>query len=498
MFVGAIYKNPELFIEYSQTIRSQYDFSDEATKFFYDCAEIMYSTRTQTFNKSTISTFMAEDIERLTQYKKFGGFKTLDEWIKLAINEDMKNYFEILKKYSLLREYSRNGFDTSKIITHKKFETFTAMDIYRLIRSKADRIHTVILSNSETEILNSNTKNTLLHCMEKPDMGVRIPFPIMNDIFRGFKLKSVMAVGMLSNAGKSRFMTKLFAYIALVLKEKVFIMLNEMSVEEMRYALITTVVNNPEFQKIHGIKLKKKEKELTLGLYKDKAGNIITQEVDEWGEPAETVEEYIKRVSENSEEFNQIMKITDWIDSETHESIIVKDVAGAYDDKSIEFELRKAALTNGIKYWFYDTCKQDVKDTGDWAAMKATVTKLTEISKELGMFGYLSIQLTDDTNFIKPDELNSSNIANCKGLKHVLHTLILFKEITLSEYSKYGYYSNILNPDWGEPILKALDPKKRYYCGCVDKNRFGSKQKILFELDLDLNVWNEIGTLAKK
>ena len=498
MFVGAIYKNPELFIEYSQTIRSQYDFSDEATKFFYDSAEIMYSTRTQTFNKTTISTFMAEDMERLAQYKKFGGFKTLEEWIKLAIVDDMKNYFEILKKYSLLREYSRNGFDVSKIMTHKKFETFTALDIYRLIRSKADRIHTVILSNSETEILNSNIKSTLLQCMEKPDMGIKIPFPIMNDIFRGFKLQSVMAIGMLSNAGKSRFMTKLFAYIALVLKEKVFVMLNEMSVKEMRYALITTVINNPEFQEVHGIKLNKKEKEITLGLYKNKNGDLITQEVDEWGEPAETVEEYIKRVSENSEEFNQIMKIADWIESELNEHIIIKDVAGSYDDKSLEFELRKAALTHGAKYWFYDTCKQDVKDTGDWAAMKATVTKLTEISKELNMFGYLSIQLTDDTNFIKPDELNSSNIANCKGLKHVLYTLILFKEIVQSEFKKYGYYINTLNNDWGEPMLKDLDVKKRYYCGCVDKNRFGKRTKLLFELDLDLNTWTELGELVKK
>ena len=59
----------------------------------------------------------------------------------------------------------------------------------------------------------------------------------------------------------------------------------------------------------------------------------------------------------------------------------------------------------------YDTFKNDLSTTGDWAAMKVTATKLTELAKQLDMFGYLSIQLTDDANFIKPDELTSSNIA---------------------------------------------------------------------------------------
>ena len=88
----------------------------------------------------------------------------------------------------------------------------------------------------------------------------------------------------------------------------------------------------------------------------------------------------------------------------------------------LEFEIRKANLTQGISYFFYDTFKNDLSTTGDWAAMKVTATKLTELAKQLDMFGYLSIQLTDDANFIKPDELTSSNIANCKSIKHVLRS----------------------------------------------------------------------------
>lgn len=88
-----------------------------------------------------------------------------------------------------------------------------------------------------------------------------------------------MAVGMLSNAGKSRLMTKLIAYITLVLKEKVFVLLNEMSVEEIRYALITTVINNPEFQEIHGLKIKRKKKNSLLGYTKITKVNLFIRNV---------------------------------------------------------------------------------------------------------------------------------------------------------------------------------------------------------------------------
>lgn len=496
LFVGCIYKQPDLLVNYGQYVRSKYDFSDEVTRFFYDSAEIIYKTRSQTFNKTTVSTYFSEEPDRLSTFKKYGGWKTIESWIKLAITDDIQKYQEIIKKYSLLREYQRNGFDISKIVEHKKFEQFTASDIYRLIRGKADRIHTVILTNQEAEILNSHIKETLLSCMEKPDLGVPLPFPVLNDIFRGCKLGSTMAVGMLSNAGKTRFMTMIIAYLTLVNHERVFVMLNEMGVEDLRKCLVTTIINNKEFQKLHGIKLKKPEKELTLGLYKNNKGEYIYQKTDDFGEAIETTEEYIKRVSANSEEYNKIMKIAEWIEAETNELILVKDMASGYDDKTLEFEIRKANLTHGAKYFFYDTCKQDVEATGDWAALKATVTKLTDIAKQLEMFGYLSIQLTDDTEFCKPDELNSNNIANAKQLKHIVWTMALFKEISPSDFHKYRYVQH--DEKWGKDAECELQAEKRYYAANVDKNRFGCKKKVIFEVDLDLNTWVEVGELRRK
>ena len=52
--------------------------------------------------------------------------------------------------------------------------------------------------------------------------------------------------------------------------------------------------------------------------------------------------------------------------------------------------------------------------------------------------------------------------------------------------------------NWGENTTCDLDPTKRYYIFNCDKNRFGNKLKIVFEVDLDLNIWIEKGILVKK
>lgn len=496
LFIGSIYKKPDLLIEYGQYIRSQYDFSDEVTRFFFDHAEIIYQKRTQTFNKTTLATYFAEDKDKQALYKKYGGYKTVESWMKLAITDDIKNYQEVLKKYSLLREYQRNGFNIENIINHKKFEQFTAQDIYRLIRGKADRIHTVILTNEEAEAVDANIQSMLLDCMEKPDMGILTPYSLFNEMYRGLKLKSTMAIGMLSNSGKTRWLVKIIAFITLILHQKVLLLLNEMSILDVKKCLICTVINNPEFQKIHGIKLTKPERELVLGLYKDNNGKYIYRQTNEAGEFIESLEDYIERVKANSEEYANVMKVAAWVESTTEKLILAKDLSTGYDDRTLEFEIRKANLVHGIKYWFYDTFKSDVSSMGDWSAMKATETKLTSISQELNMFGYFSFQLTDDAEFVKPDELTSNNIANCKQIKHDLWTLGMFKEIKKTDFYKYGYLQK--DEEWGEEVVCDLKPDKRYYIFNCDKNRFGNKLKIVYEVNLDLNTWIEKGILVRK
>ncbi len=495
LLVGSFYKNPDLYVSWGQYIRSKYDFDDEATRFFYDCFELMYKTFAQSFDETKVNTFMSQDKDRLKIYKKFGAYKTITQWMSLADIEDFKNYFNIVKKYSLTREYQRNGYPVQKILQHKQFNEWSAQDIYKMIRAKADKIHTVILANEESVVLNENVEQTINGFIFKPQMGLEIPWRQINEMFRGCRLGKVVFSGYLSNEGKTRNLMKLLAYITLVKNEKFLLLSNEMDEEDLRSALITTVVNNKEFKELHGIDIIKPEKEIVLGLYKDDNGKFITRSCDKHGNFIESEEDYIKRIFKNSNEYRKIIEIGKWIDSKKDKQIFFKDVGMDYSNTTLEFEYRKHNIIYGVKYAGYDTLKGFGSD--DWQSVKQTATKLKEIMKELKMFLWAVFQLTDDTVWTDIFELSSNNIANAKQIKHIADMLIIGKRIPKKDYNKYQYISN--DSCWGEPIAYDLSYSKNYFALKIDKNRGGNKDIIpLLEIDLNLNTWYEIGYLIKK
>lgn len=497
LFVGAIYKNASLLVDYGYYIRPQYDFSDDATRFFYEHAMIIFQTRSQELSKVNVIPYMSEDSERFITFKRFGGYKTIEGWMSMASENDVKNYVDILKKYSLLREYQRNGFNVDRVIKHKKFDTFDANQIYRLIRSKADRIKTVVMPENDAQILNSHVQETIMDCLAQPDQGYPYPFEEWTEMFRGARHGIMLLLGMLSNAGKSRILCKLVAYNALVNRENVLVLLNEMNVVEFRYALITTVINNPEFEALHGIHLRKREREITLGIYHDNNGNVIERKKDSNGRFVEPVEDFVARLQRDSDEFNKVQQIAKWIDEESVGRIVVKDIQSDYSEDAVRFEIRKAVLTDKIKFVAYDTLKPEKSSIGQWDDFKRTATVLSELAKELRINLTATFQLTDDAALLDPLDLTTNQIASSKQIMHVADEMVVFAEVKKENFSKYHYQNK--DPEWGEiGALTNLSNKKRYYICNTLKNRAGNKLKLLFSLDLDLNTWFCDGTVSRK
>ena len=501
-FVGAIYQEPDLLIDYGYHIRSKYDFAGEVTRYFYNLAELMYKSRYETFTEMGTISFAQEKTDSFSTFKKYGGWNTIQYFISIASKtpEEHKRAFNEIKKYSLLREYQRGGFNVDWIYDYCKkkgikFNYLTPQHIYKIMRGRADQIQTRIMGDSEIEVLNSNVSSMVDSCLNVPDMGFPMPFRILNDTFMGMQKRTVMALAAMSNQGKSRLMIMFVAYAALVLHRRCLVLLNEMTVDKMRRALLTTVINNKEFKALHHIDIDKPEREIVMGQYRDDfTGEFITRFKNESGEFAESIEDYLKRLEEDSEEYRKVKAVANWIDEQTEGLIFAKDVSADYSDQVLEFEIRKAVATRGIELFFYDTCKNE--NVGQWADFKITVQNLSELCKPLNVFGYLSIQLNDETNSIAPDKMNSSCIAEAKHIKHVLDSLIMIKEIPLEDFRKYKYDEkpeDVFGFGKPNPDGKALDPNKHYYCFVIDKNRGGEKPLLIFEVDLNRNVWIERG-----
>lgn len=494
LVVGSFYKSPDLSVSFSSFIRPKYDFDDLATRFYYEAFELMYKTFSQTIEEVKVNAFMAQSEERLKEYRKYGGYKTIQEWISLADPEDFKNYFETLKKYSLIREYHRQGYAVQKLLNHKKFPEWKAIDIYKLMRSKVDKISTVILSNQESVVLNEKATTSIFDYLIKPQAGLPYPWTIIDMMFRGCRLGKAVLTGFLSNEGKTRNLVMLFAYIALVKNQPVLIMSNEMDEEDLKSCLITTVINNQCFRELHKIDVEKPEAEIVLGRYRDDKGDFIERLVDEDGKFIETEDEFKLRVYQNSEEFRKILEVGKWIEDRKDKLIFFKDVGDDYSDERLEFEIRKHLLVYGVKYYAYDTMKGFRTD--DWMTVKQTFTKLKELVKEAEVFLWSVFQLTDESVHLDIFDFSSNQIANAKQMKHPVDYMLLGKKINKEEYGKYEYINYNV---WGEPGVCYLDPNKKYFAMKPEKNRSGSKSFFpLFEYDLDLNLWNCVGSLRRK
>ncbi|MGG1659504.1 hypothetical protein [Brevibacillus sp. NRS-1366] len=453
LFVGSMYSKPIMFVDYAELIKSKYDFEDTDTKFLYDSFELYYKTFSQEISETKLNIFMNQDPDRSKQYRKIGGWKTIEKQIELADPDDIKNYFDIIKKYSLIREFSRKGFPVEKLMQHKAFTKMKAEDIVRFMRFNVDNINTVIGGGKSASSLGKDIKKKLAKWREAPDMGVEFPFPIWTELFRGFRKKKLVIDGMLSNEGKSRRMAKIVNFLGVLKKVPVLVLVNEQDEDEWYAMQASTISNNPEF----GFSYDIREYDIVLGNYK------------------------------NEEEFEYISEtIGSWIE-ENHKIYFLE--LNQYSDDDLEREIKKHVLGLGVQYIFYDTLKG--YKTDNWESIKQTTTKLKDLASELNIGAYATIQLTDETVLTDVEDLSSMNIANAKQLKHVVDHLILEKRIDKSKYDNY-----LIKNQWGET---PLDVNKTYYGQKVDKNRGGGKgMTLVTEVDLDRNIWKEVGYLIRK
>lgn len=494
LFCGCMYKEPDLYLSYGESIKSKFDFSDPATRFFYDFFEEYYLTFSQDVSQNKVNNFATQNSERLKTYKSYGGWKTVHGMMDIADPHDFKNIYNTVKKYSLIREYDRNGFPAEKILSHKNFQFLTANDVYRIMRSKADKINTVINVIDEPIILTKGIAQVVDSYLLTPQFGVQTHWYGYNEYFRGLLPGNVLFQGFLSNEGKSRNLVNLIAYVTLIKGQKFMLLSNEMTEMAMKNCLITTVLNCKEFKELHGVALIKPEKEITMGLYRDDRTNeFIYRRKDDDGLYIESEEDFIARIKMSSE-YQAVARVAQWMEEQLEGKFYFNDITSNYSDEAIELEIRRAKLVYNCTCFAIDTLK--AWGAEDWVKVKATATKIVELGKELNLFGVCTFQLTDATVFDSVFDLSSNNIGAAKGIKHPVDLLTLGKRITPEEYHMYQY---LAYDDWGDGIAHDLDPQKRYFSIKIDKNRLGSKDKImLFEYNLDYNFWNNIGFIIKK
>ncbi len=488
IYIGLLLQEPKLIVRYHILFDNCYFESDSLLNIyksilFTEGGDYTPEKAKQKFNFS-------KEVEGIYQQKY-----QLKKYVEGKDYNMEKIYTDLMKLCILRRKYNEMPIETiqKKIVEIANYELYDKMTIEE-VESATNQV--TVTDKFKQSVLNLDLTGFLEAGESNLANGLSLPFPILSSVFKGIRKGETMAIAMPSNAGKSRFTVNLATYTALIHHKKVLIISNEMSEEKMRLTLITTILNNPEIQKLHKQKISKTEGELLD--FKFRPDNAKDVEVDENGfvlqGKKETRQQFVKRLSKISTEFKMTIAVTDWINKQVNNEIYFINITDHTND-----ELKKVIMNyyykEKIEYVFYDTLKTDTDNIGNGEELKRTATILANLAQNFGIFICSTLQLTE--NKTNPINLDINDLAVSRTVKEVLDTLCLMKQIPRDMYDDFQYSEQEVDTKFYN-IKKYDDPDERYYACIVDKNRAGAKPKLLFNLNLAYNRWEELGYLSLK
>lgn len=411
-------------------------------------------------------------------------------------NYDMEKIYIDLKKLFVLRKnYLAIPIKSiqEKVIEIKEYELYDKMSV--------EEVESAVVQVNDTEkfkrsVLNQNLTSFLQLGDNNLTNGLTLPFPILTQVFKGIRKGETMAFAMPSNAGKSRFTINIAAHTALVHHKKVLIISNEMSEDKMRLCLITTILNNKEIQKLHGIEISKTEGEILEFKFRPDMNLEVKTDTDGFveREEKETQKDFVKRLLKVSKEFRDVIAVTNWVNEQINNSMYFINITDHTND-----ELKKVIINyyykEKIEYVFYDTLKTDTANIGIGEELKKTATILSNIAQNFGIYICSTLQLAESDTL--PVNLTVNDLAVSRTVKEVLDTLGLIKQINRDSLENYEYSLKEVDTKFYD-LKKYENPDVRYYACVVDKNRAGAKPTIVFRLNLAYNVWEELGYLRLK
>lgn len=488
IYMGLLLNDPKLIVKYYFLYKDCF-FEDEAILNLYK-GVLFTEGGNYTPEVAKKGFNFAKDTEQSYELKKQLKEKMTDT------DYNMEHIYTELRKLFILR---KNYLEVPIKDVQNAIVDITSYELYN--EMSEEEVESAIRQVSDTgkfkrAILNKDLSSFLQKGDNNLTNGLEMPFPILSSVFKGIRKGETMAFAMPSNSGKSRFTTNLAAYTAFVHKKKVLIISNEMSEEKMRLCLITTILNNPEIQKKHGQMIRKTEGELLEFKFRPDIKTKV--KVDEEGfvlkEEKETQEEFAKRLSKVSSEYNRTIAATDWVNKEMKNSIYFINITDHTND-----ELRKVIMNyyykEKIEYIFYDTLKTDTANIGIAEELKKTATILSNLAQNFDVFICSTLQLAESTT--SPINLDVNDLAVSRTVKEVLDTLCLMKQINRENLKDYEYSLEEVSTNNIE-IKEEKNPDIRYYACVVDKNRAGAKPKLLFKINLAYNSWEELGYLKLK
>jgi len=459
--IGFIFKNPSVLSEYLELIFPEYDFNDMGLRFLYNLLIDTYLNHTE-INETSVNIQVSKmNEEGQLLYKSLGGFKIYQRLAVISETQtDFKNVYEKLKTYNILRHLHKKGFSIEK--NFDKLKDKSVEDILKVYEYQLLKVNSYIKGINDSIRLGSDIIDTYENLKETPDVGIPLPFPIIDSLARGWRTGKLYASAMHSGHGKSRMMVFVLAYTSIINQIPTLLCINEQEKSEIDLMLLTCIANNV-FAPKYGVFVN--ETDIALGNCTGEKNKMVIEAAN-----------FIKERSKI-----QLLELQAW------------------DFDSLKMILKKHKI-RGINYCCIDTFKPmrgiEMKGMNEWQQFSYTAENLkkiigSEAKGGLDMGLWITMQLTDDS--ITTKTLNSTAIASSKHTKHHMDYLQMSRKLDFQDKSKIKVRIQIKDNAFNGQV-EALPLNKTHYLTFVEKNRSGLDHKnLIYEVDNGLMTWKELG-----
>lgn len=459
-FVFCLWKNPELFNDYSEFNPST-ELIIGDSKFYYSLGYDMSQLGYKSLDHASIYGHLKNDEETKDKFNSLGGYQTVDKMCKIINTENVESYYDTLTKGNMLLSLSDKGFNVLSELD--KFKKMTSSQLYDYYEYQLDNIFLGRGAGVEIEDLEI-TDEFIERCNSGEGRGLSYAStsPIMNYHTMGLHKSNVQIFAGFSGTGKSSYVVNSYVLPILDSGESITIIANEMNIDAWRHLFLATVLS----QKLKYFGLTRK---------KQKSGEFTPEQMSK-------IKEAQKYIENNYKGRIKFVKIFD------------------YSIEDVRRVIRKMSK-RGVEYFIYDTFK-----AADAASDKVT-GELIEASKILLQVAekeevciIITMQLAiymENTRY-----LTGATLSNAKGVKEVVSELILMRKLWDDEFSGEKYdvkpWRYMKDPITGKingsKEYLTLDRGKRYRLMFLDKTRNDDDDIcVVSKFDGQWNAWKEVG-----
>lgn len=215
--LGSLLKNPNLFLDNKYDI-SERDFVERFHTIVFAAIKNLFLSGVQSISALEIDTYLSQYPMQKKIFDDNDGIQYIDNLIKFAKLENFDFHYNILKKYTLLRELKAEGIDTTPFIDESvvdprkyeqmmnKFNSLSVKDILDQVERKFVAVKDKFYRTEEEGEQNiGEGLNDLVESLKlTPEIGLPTNGNIFNTISRGLRRKKFYLDSRPSGSYKSR------------------------------------------------------------------------------------------------------------------------------------------------------------------------------------------------------------------------------------------------------------------------------------------------------